>query len=225
MTAKLRELADEFRTVFGGRSSPLDSVAPPVVFLALNTLAGFEVAMGGSLLVALLIAGLRLRRRQSLAYALGGVGGVLLAILIAQWIGRAEGFFLPGIVSGGSTVLLAVGSVVLRRPLVAWTSHFTRRWPLAWYWHPQVRPAYDEVTLAWAAFFALRLLLQLSLFQEQAAQQLAVIHVITGWPATVALLVVSYLYGAWRLQHLEGPSVEEFRAGDEPPWTGQQRGF
>jgi len=76
-----------------------------------------------------------------------------------------------------------------------------------------------------AVFFALRLLLQLSLFQEQAAQQLALIHVITGWPATVALLVVSYLYGAWRLQHLKGPSVEEFRAGDEPPWTGQQRGF
>jgi len=39
------------------------------------------------------------------------------------------------------------------------------------------------------------------------------------------LLVISYLYGTWRLRHLKGPSVEEFKAGAEPPWTGQRRGF
>jgi len=39
------------------------------------------------------------------------------------------------------------------------------------------------------------------------------------------LLVVSYLYGIWRLGNLEGPSVEEFKLGQEPPWEGQKRGF
>jgi hypothetical protein len=38
-------------------------------------------------------------------------------------------------------------------------------------------------------------------------------------------LVISYIYGTWRLKYLRGPSVEEFRAGAEPPWTGQRRGF
>jgi hypothetical protein len=46
-----------------------------------------------------------------------------------------------------------------------------------------------------------------------------------GWPATILLLAVSYLYGTWRLRNLEGPSVEEFREETEPPWEGQQRGF
>jgi hypothetical protein len=116
-------------------------------------------------------------------------------------------------------------SVIAGRPLVAWTSYVARRWPLDWYWHPKVRPAYNEVTLAWTVFFAIRLGLQWSLFQEQAAGLLGIIQVVTGWPATIALLVISYLYGTWRLRNLKGPSVEEFRAGAEPPWTGQRRGF
>ena len=41
----------------------------------------------------------------------------------------------------------------------------------------------------------------------------------------VLLLIVSYLYGTWRLRSLGGPSVEEFKSGAEPPWEGQQRGF
>jgi hypothetical protein len=224
-TSKVRELVEEFRLVFTGRSNLIDSIVPPVIFLIVNALLGFQIAIWGSLAVALLITVFRLSRRQSLRYALGGVGGVVLAILVAQLLGRAEGYFLPGMVTGGLTILGCLLSVIAGRPLVAWTSYIARRWPLDWYWHPQVRPAYNEVTLAWAVFFAIRLGLQWSLFQEQAAGLLAVIQVVTGWPATIALLVISYLYGTWRLRHLRGPSVEEFRTGAEPPWAGQRRGF
>jgi len=224
-TSKVRELAEEFRLVFTGRSNLADSIVPPVIFLIINALLGFQVAMWGSLAVALLITVFRLSRRQPLRYAFGGIGGVVLAILVAQLLGRAEGYFLPGIITGGLTVIGCLVSVIAGRPLVAWTSYIARRWPLDWYWHPKVRPAYNEVTLAWAVFFAIRLGLQWSLFQEQAAGLLGIIQVVTGWPATIALLVISYLYGTWRLRHLRGPSVEEFRAGAEPPWTGQRRGF
>jgi hypothetical protein len=225
ITGKVRELIEEFRTVFTGRSNLVDSIVPPVIFLIVNALLDFKVAMWSSLAIALLITVFRLSRRQPLRYALGGIGGVALAILVAQLLGRAEGYFLPGMITGGLTVIGCLLSVVAGRPLVAWTSYIARRWPLDWYWHPKVRPAYSEVTLAWAVFFALRLGLQWSLFQEQAAGLLGIIQVVTGWPATIALLVISYLYGTWRLRHLKGPSVEEFKAGAEPPWTGQRRGF
>lgn len=224
-TAKFRELADEFRTVVAGRSNLADSVIPPVAFVILNAALGFEYAMWGSLALAVVFAAVRLARGQRLTYALGGLGGVMLAILIARLLDRAEGFFLPGIITGLLTMVLCGVSVLARRPLVAWTSFLARRWPLDWYWHPRVRPAYSEVTLAWAVFFAMRLLLQLLLFQSERAGTLAVISFVAGWPATIVLLAVSYLYGTWRLQNLRGPSVEEFRAGAEPPWTGQRRGF
>jgi hypothetical protein len=116
-------------------------------------------------------------------------------------------------------------SLVIRKPMVAWTSFLARRWPLDWYWHERVRPAYTEVTLAWVLFFALRLFWQVMLFRGNNVGQLALVNTLTGWPATVVLLIVSYLYGTWRLARLGGPSVEEFRNNVPPPWQSQRRGF
>ncbi len=224
-TAKVRELAEEFRTVFVGRSNMADSIVPPILFVVINALTGLRYAMWSSLAVALLITVVRLARHDLIRNALGGLGAVILAVLVAQLLGRAEGFFLPAIVTGGLTFIVCVVSVLARRPMVAWTSHLARRWPLRWYWHPRVRPAYDEVTWMWALFFAIRWSLQLALFQGAAPEILAIATVAMGWPATIALLAVSYLYGTWRLREMRGPSVEEFKEGAEPPWTGQRRGF
>jgi len=222
---KVREIFEELRMVLAGRSNFLDSILPPIFFVLLNLIWGVQVAIWASLGLAVAIAVYRLLRRQTLLYALGGAGGVALAALIAYLLGRAEGFFLPTIVSGAITLLLCLLSVIVRRPIVALTSFVARRWPLNWYWHPKVRPAYSEVTWIWVAFFGLRLLLQFNLFQEEAASVLGVVQFLTGWPATIILLIASYLYGTWRLRKLGGPSVEEFKMGADPPWQGQQRGF
>jgi hypothetical protein len=223
--SKSRELWDELRTVFAGRNSFLDAILPPILFLLVNGLAGFQAAMWSALGLSVLIAAARVIRGQSITYALAGVGSVAAAIGIAWFLGRSEGFFLPGLISGSMTLLLTLVSLVIRRPMVAWTSYIARRWPLDWYWHPQVRPAYSEVTLAWAAFFTARLLLQFALFQNEDANSLAVTNFITGWPATILLLVFSYLYGTWRLAQLRGPSVQEFQDNTPAPWQGQRRGF
>lgn len=222
---KTRELLEELRLVLSGRGGVIDAVLPPVVFLLLNAILGFDIAMWGALILAVLLGVLRLARRQSLVYAFGGVVGVLFAILVSRLLNRAEGFFLPNILLGGATVLLCLVSVLVGRPLVAWTSYLARRWPLDWYWHARVRPAYSEVTLAWAFYFAFRLFIQLGFFQQGAADALAWVNLLTSWPATLALLIASYLYGSWRLGQLEGPSVEEYRQGAQPPWQGQRRGF
>jgi len=222
---KFREIIEELRSVVISRGGWGDSFIPPIVFLILNALFGFEIALWGSIGIALLISAYRLIKRQRLRFALGGIGGVILAGLIARLVGGAQGYFLPGIISGFFTALLCVISVLFKRPLVAWTSFIARRWPLEWYWHPRVRPAYSEVTLAWGVFFISRTLLQYRLFQQVEAATLGVVQLLTGWPALILLLVASYLYGQWRLQNLKGPSVEEFKAGTEPPWQGQKRGF
>ncbi|MBN1314854.1 MAG: DUF3159 domain-containing protein [Anaerolineales bacterium] len=222
---KLSELYEEFRLVFAGRNNLLDTVIPPIIFLIINSLFGFIYAVWGSLAVSLLFSLVRLIRGQSIKYALGGLGGVLLAILIAKVLNRSEGFFLPGVVTGGLTVLVCAISLLIGRPMVAWTSLIVRRWPANWYWHPRVRPAYGEVTVAWLLFFIIRLLPQLLLIGKDQLELLGIIQIVTGWPATIILLAMSYLYGTWRLRKLEGPSVEEFKSGTEPPWEGQRRGF
>ena len=219
-----QDIIDELRNVLAG-SGFADSIIPPIVFAVLNAVAGLQSAIWGSLLFVLLIVTFRLIRRQPLKFAIGGLGGVVLAVLVASLLGRAEGYFLPGIFSGVVTIFVAVVSAVIGRPMVAWTSHIARRWPLDWYWHPRVRPAYSEVTWMWAVFFAVRSLLQYAVLRGGSVEQLALTNLVTGWPATVVLLVMSYIYGMWRLKNLKGPSVEEFKAGIEPPWQGQLKGF
>ena len=222
--SKSSELLEEFRSVLG-KVGLLDTILPPVLFLALNSFLGFQAAVGGALALAILIAVIRLSRKQSLLYSLAGIGSVGLAIALAWFLGRSEGYFLPGIVNGGITVALALASLLIRKPMVAWTSFIARRWPLDWYWHSHVRPAYSEVTIAWTLFFAARLVWQVILFQGNNVNQLAFVNFLLGWPALIILLVFSYLYGTWRLGNLSGPSVEEFRNKVAPPWEGQKRGF
>lgn len=222
---KVRELVDEFRNVVLGRSNLLDTILPPIVFIIVHRFAGPEWAGLGAASLAALVALGRVLRRQSPLYALGGLAGAALAFAVSRWLGRAEGFFLPNMLGGGLTILACAGSLIAGRPLVAWTSYLARRWPLEWYWHPQVRPAYSEVTLAWTLYFGLRLLIQLGLFLNEEADLVALGNLLTGWPATILLLALSYLFGTWRLARLRGPSVEEFLNRAEPPWEGQPRGF
>ena len=223
---KYQELKEELIGVLSGRGSRLlDSFAPLLFFLIFNSLFGLNIAIYAALGLAAFLSLLRILRRESLVYALGGLGGVGLAAVFALLSGSGRGFFLPGLISGTVTVVLCVVSVALNRPLVAWTSFVTRRWPLDWYWHPRVLPAYNEVTIGWGVAFAGRLVLEFWLYQQDALGALGTARIILGWPFIVLLLVITYLFGMWRLRKLGGPSVQEFREGQEPPWESQQRGF
>lgn len=223
--SKSREVLDEFRSVVLGRAQLLDAILPPIVFLAVGALGSTEAAMTAALVAAGLFVVVRALRRQTVTYALLGLGGSALAFLAARWLQRSEVFFLPDLVTHAVLAAVCLITVAVRRPLVAWTSHVVRRWPRAWYWHPRVLPAYQEVTLAWGAFFGLQALVQWTLIQQQQVAWLAAASLLNGWPATVVLLIATYLYGTWRLARLAGPSIAEFEAGSPPPWTGQGRGF
>ncbi len=223
MRAKFTELWDEFRAVLGARL--VDALLPLLLFLIANARWGLQVAMWAALASSILLGIRRLRRKESLVYSLLGVFSVLLAMGLVTLLGRSESFFLPGLLSSGLTVGLSLLSLFLRRPLTAWSSFVARRWDLAWYWHPRVRPAYTETTLLWTIFFGVKFWWQLRLFQVGDAKGLAWVQPLTGFPALVILLIVTYLYGTWRLRNLQGPSVDEFKQKLPAPWLGQQHGF
>lgn len=142
-----------------------------------------NIALWGAVGVSILFAAYRLIQKENLTYALGGLGGTLLAALFVKLSGSGRGFFLPGFVSGATTVILCVVSVALRnRPLVAWSSFITRRWSLDWYWHPQVLPAYNEVTIFWAVAFAARLTFEFWLYQQDAVGALGTVRILSVAP-------------------------------------------
>jgi hypothetical protein len=222
---KLSEIKGELQNIFTGNRNLLDSILPPLLFVLINEIIGFEAAMWSAFGLAIIFAIIRLLRGQSLISALGGIGGVLVAIIAAKWSGHNEGFFLPGIISNQFFILAIIVSLLIGKPLIAVGSYFLRRWPLEWYWHQRVRPAYMEVSLLWLVFLSIRSALQVTLYLNHAVDELAILTLITGAPATVTLLAISFLYGSWRLRQLGGPSVVEYQQDSSPPWNGQNRGF
>ena len=223
---KIKELGSELKTVFAGRGVKiLDVIVPLLIFLVSRPSLGLIPALGASIGSAVFFFVVRIYQKDNLYYALGGLGAVLLAAGFALLSGSDVGFFIPGLISGGLTVILCVLSVLFKRPFAAFSSSLTRRWPLEWYWHPQILPAYSEVTLFWSIGFAARLGIELVLFLQGDVNSLGLIRTLLGWPYTILILILSYLYGVWRLGKLAGPSVDEFVSGSKPPWVGQNRGF
>jgi len=223
---KIRELQGELKTVFVGRGVKVfDVVLPLLIFLVLRPLFGLIPALSGSIGSGLVFFFVRIVQKDNLYYALGGLGAVLLAAGFALLSGSDVGYFIPGLISGGLTVILCILSVLIKRPLAAFSSYLTRRWPLEWYWQPRIRPAYSEVTLFWGIGFAARLGLEFILYLQGDVNSLGLIRTLLGWPYTILILILSYLYGVWRLGLLAGPSVEEYQSGTPEPWVGQKRGF
>jgi len=66
--------------LFSGRGARLlDSFVPLLIFLITNSLVGLNTALWGALITAGLFGFYRIIQKESLVYALGGLGGVLLA--------------------------------------------------------------------------------------------------------------------------------------------------
>ena len=225
MTSTFQEITQELRSVLSGRVPLLDVILPPLAFTLLNGRLDLIPALLISLGISAALMILRLITGRGIAYTLGGAGLILLSGLLAWLTASAQSFFLPGLITSGLTFLAAVLSLFLGRPLAAWSSHITRGWPLEWYWHPRIRPAYREVTLAWAVFFLVQFLVQGAVYLRGDAAALGWVQLLTGWPALILLLIGSYLFGLKRLAQLDGPSVEEFERSQPPPWKGQQQGF
>jgi len=219
------DLRADLRGLFVGERTVGDSFLAPVAFVAVNAVSSLGPAAAAALAVGGGVAAWRVRKGQQVSYALGGIAAIGFAAFLALLSGRAESFFLPGIAGAAAMAVVAVVSMVVRRPLAAWSSWAQRRWPLEWYWRHDVRPAYTTVTAAWAAYFAARAGIQWVLYVAERPEALAFAKVATSWPTIIPLLIVTYIYGNRRLHRLGGPTVAEFEAGLDGPFAGGQRGF
>jgi hypothetical protein len=98
----------------------VESALPAAAFTIAYTLSGSD--QGLAALVALVIGGLltvaRLVRGQTLQYALSGVAGVGLAAFIVSRTGRAEDFFLPGLLINAAYAAGYAISILVGWPLL-----------------------------------------------------------------------------------------------------------
>lgn len=219
------DIREEITGLFVGDRTLGDSLAPPLLFVAANAVWSLGVAASIAIASGALVALWRIRKGQQIVYAVAGIGAVAFAAFLALRSGRAESYFLPGIVSGLAYAAGTLISILAKRPLSGWASWAYRRWPLDWYWRDDVRPAYSRASWVWFWYFAVRGGVSAWLFVIEQPEALAVWKTITSWPTIVPLLYLSYRLGVAKRDELGGPSVEEHLAGTTPPYEGGQRRF
>ena len=219
----VKEIIEELKGVISGKT--IDAILPPTIYVIVNSIFGLLTGIVLAVVVALLLAIYRLRNKETWQYAFGGLIGVMIASGFAYFAGSAENYFLPDAITSGFILLLVIVSLLMKKPLAAWVSHITRGWQLEWFWRKDVRPAYTEVTVFWGFFFAFRLIIEVYLLLKGNVIQLFWSKTLLGLPAIIVVLIITYVYGIWRLHQLSGPGITEFDQEKEPPWEGQKRGF
>ena len=221
--SKGKEILEELTSVFSGKT--LDAILPPLVFVVINSSLGITFAIFGAVILSVTFGLYRLIRKQTGIYALTGMAAILIAGAFAYLADNATNYFLPGIITNALILLLSLVTIIIDKPLAAYVSHLTRGWTITWFWRKDVKPAYREVTIMWSIFFLIRTIIQATLFLSDNVDALVWANTIMGLPVTVGVLVLSYIYGIWRLRMLRGPGIDEYLENKTAPFRGQTRGF
>ncbi len=181
----------------GGYSVLVDSGLPTLVFVTVYTVGGRN--LGGSIIaalaVAVVLAVVRLARRQPLPNVLAGLAGVGIAAFIAQRTGRAETIFLPGLLLNAGYLIAYLVSILIRWPVLGVAlSLFRGETQMTWRHDPSLVRAYSLASWIWVGMFGLRLAVQIPLYLagEDALVALGVVRLAMGWPVFFLCIWLSY---------------------------------
>lgn len=219
----IKELISQIKLVFSSKT--IDTIIPPTIYVIIINFFTLEAAISLSLFSAFFIYYLRYFKDQISKYAVFGLIGVIIAASFTYISKNVTYYFLPDIISSIFFLLVNIVSLIMKKPFAALLSHITRGWPIKWYWRKDIKPAYTEVTILWSLTLALRAIVEIYIFLNRGLNEMFLTKFILGMPALIVVLIVTYIYGIWRLHTLEGPGVDEYINNANPPWEGQKKGF
>lgn len=184
-----------FSEALGGPLGMAESAVPPAAFVAAYTISGQETepAVIVAVAIAIVLAIARLASRQTVQFALSGLFGIAIAAFVVARTGRAEDFFLPGLLL---SVAYAAGlsiSIAIRWPLAGVALGAISREGMAWRRDPAKLRLYNRITFVFVLVFVVRLAVQLPLYFAGAVVVLGTMKVVMGLPLFAAAVWVSWL--------------------------------
>ncbi|GAA4887279.1 DUF3159 domain-containing protein [Saccharopolyspora cebuensis] len=197
----------------GGVSGLAYSAVPIVVFVLVSSLTSLMPAIWTAIGTAVLIAVVRVIRKEPLQPAISGLLGVAVCCFIAYRSGETKGFFLLGIwtslVYGGVFLV----SVIARWPLVgvAWSA--LNGLGFRWRQQPRAMRGYDLATLAWVVVFGAKWIVQRWLYDADLTGWLAFARIAMSYPLTALALVVT-VWAIRRAGKVAEEQAERERAED-----------
>lgn len=168
--------------------------------------------------MGVVLAVLRVVRRETPQYTITGLVGVALAAFIATRTGKAENFFLPGLLLNAAYASAYFISIVVRRPLIGLIIAGLSGGDMSWRKDPPLLRIYTRASWLWVGLFLLRLLVQLPLYIAGSVTALGVARTAMGVP-----LFGVGIWLTWLLirDHAQiGGDADGDAPDDQPPGEG-----
>jgi hypothetical protein len=179
----------------GGPLGIAESVVPSVAFVAAYTATGQETrpAVIAAVALGVVLAAARVVRGQTPQFALAGLAGLALSAYVVSRTGRAEDFFVPGLLANAAYALAYAASIAVRWPLLGVLINAASGRGMGWRRDPEQVRAYTRASWIWVALFSLRLAVQLPLYLAGAVVALGVARVAMGIPLFVVGIWLAWL--------------------------------
>ncbi|WTU00522.1 DUF3159 domain-containing protein [Kitasatospora sp. NBC_00070] len=215
--AASKEAADTVLKAFGGVRGMIDMTLPGLLFIiTFNITHEVAPAAWAALGLSLLFVVVRLFRRETVQHAFSGVFGVALGAWISMKTGKAENFYLPGLLwNVGYCVGLAVSALV-RWPLIGVMLGPITGEMFTWRkQNPGRLAAYTKATWAWVVIMGIKPLILFPLYFTGNVNLLGWLKVALGIPP---LLLAMYV--TWQILLKAPPpikaEVDEDEQAEEP---------
>jgi hypothetical protein len=191
----------------GGRRGMVEAAIPTITFtLTYVATKQIGLAIGLSLVFALLMLGIRLAQKGSVQYVLNALVGIGIGCVFV-WLGRRNGgdasqqalaYFVPGLIYNAGYSVALVLSVLVRWPVVGLMVGSVADDPFAWRQDRQVVRLCSNLTWVLVVPCVVRVLVQAPIYLGGRAADdadpyvtaLGIAKVAMGWPLQLAALAV-----------------------------------
>jgi hypothetical protein len=182
--------------LIGGPMGLVESSAPGVAFVIAYIASGNDTKTSVivAVILALLMAAVRIVRRESPRQTASGLIGVAIAAFVATKSGKAENFFLPGLLLNIAYASAFLISIAARWPLVGVVVGNLDGEGSGWRDDPVRMRIFTRASWMWAGLFIVRLVVQLPLYAAGAVVALGVVKTAMGLP-----LFALGLWLTWRM--------------------------
>ncbi len=229
----LPSMSEQIAEQLGGVRGLIESSVPVLVFVVFNVLFGqigvglekrpaLYWAIGGAVGSALIIGGYRLFRKEPVRHAVNGLFGIAVGAYFAWRTGKAENFYLPGILLTFGQAAVFLLSMLVRKPLIgyAW-GIMANKGHQDWFGNTRLFRTFQWLTLVWVLSLSLRAGIQLYLWSQHQANALGVVRILISWPIYAA----TFAYSAWaihRITSTQQPGEPAHPAGTAQPAENAQ---
>jgi len=188
----------------GGKKGLIDSGLPAVIFLVtFNVRNDLREAIVAALSLSVLLAIIRLAKKDTIQHSISGILGVLICAYFANRSGNASDFYIPKLLTN-----LAYGTAYLVANLVGWPLLGIVLGPLLgenfeWRKNPERKKVYIKASWIWVAMFFSRIAVQYPIYRSGNVNLLGTVNLAMGYP-----LFFAAAYGSWLVIKTAPPVIK-----------------